>query len=363
MAAANYDTDVLIAGGGPAGLAAAIGARRLGMRVMLVEAGVPGSIDKCCGEGLMPDGLAALRALGIRVPAAAAGRFTGIEFHDGARVAQGGFRDGGVGFGIRRTTLHGLLADATDASGAECLFGTKVTALADGGVLLNGQRKVRARWIVAADGYQSRIREWAGLNRGRVVRRVQRYGFRKHFAMANPPKFVELYFGVGFQAFVTPIGESEAGLAVTTSNPSFRVDRVLDALPALRERLGGQTSSERGAITGTHTLPAVWNGNVALLGDASGGVDSITGEGLCLALRQADALVHAIEKEDLDLYARAHQRILRAPRAMASLLLLLAEYPVVRRAAMSGLVRFPGVFDRLLSAHAIPASERRGEVL
>jgi menaquinone-9 beta-reductase len=57
-------TDVVCAGGGPAGLAAAIALRLRGLHVVLADASVP-PVDKACGEGLMPDGVAALRALGV----------------------------------------------------------------------------------------------------------------------------------------------------------------------------------------------------------------------------------------------------------------------------------------------------------
>ncbi|MGB8062426.1 MAG: FAD-binding protein, partial [Candidatus Sulfotelmatobacter sp.] len=48
-------TDVFVIGGGPAGLAAAIAARKCGLRVIVADAAQP-PIDKACGEGLMPDG-------------------------------------------------------------------------------------------------------------------------------------------------------------------------------------------------------------------------------------------------------------------------------------------------------------------
>ena len=50
------DTQVLVAGGGPVGLAAAIEARLAGLDVTVVEPG-DGAIDKACGEGLMPGAL------------------------------------------------------------------------------------------------------------------------------------------------------------------------------------------------------------------------------------------------------------------------------------------------------------------
>jgi len=55
--------DLAVVGGGPAGAAAALGAARAGLSVALFEPQT--APDKPCGEGIMPAGVAALRALGL----------------------------------------------------------------------------------------------------------------------------------------------------------------------------------------------------------------------------------------------------------------------------------------------------------
>ncbi|WP_395413615.1 FAD-dependent oxidoreductase [Cellulosimicrobium funkei] len=52
----DRDVDVLVVGGGPVGLAAALHARRAGHDVLVVDRRA-GVIDKACGEGLLPGAL------------------------------------------------------------------------------------------------------------------------------------------------------------------------------------------------------------------------------------------------------------------------------------------------------------------
>src|SRR6185312_17092410 len=101
----TYDTDLLIVGGGPGGLATALHARRLGLSVIVAEPR-ENPIDKACGEGLMPGGLAELAALGVDPPGMP---FRGIAYLSEHRRAEAVFRNG-PGRGVRRTTLHATLA-------------------------------------------------------------------------------------------------------------------------------------------------------------------------------------------------------------------------------------------------------------
>jgi flavin-dependent dehydrogenase len=90
---------------------------------------------------------------------------------------------------------------------------------------------------------------------------------------------------------------------------------------------------------------------VALIGDASGSVDAITGEGLCLAFRQAVALADALEAGDLRLYQAEHRRLARRPAFMADFMLLLDRLPYLRGRALRVLSRNPHIFERLLAMH------------
>src|SRR5258705_13416508 len=101
----TYDTDLLIVGGGPGGLATALHARAQGLSVIVAEPR-DNPIDKACGEGLMPGGLAELTSLGVD-PAGMP--FHGIAYVSQHRRAEARFR-GGPGRGAGGTTPDPALA-------------------------------------------------------------------------------------------------------------------------------------------------------------------------------------------------------------------------------------------------------------
>ena len=103
--------DVVVVGGGPVGLAAAIALRLRGVKVLVADRARP-PIDKPCGEGLMPDGVAALNRLGIASDFDGALPFRGIRFKEMDAVAEGWFSSGyGLGIPAHR------VASANDRSG------------------------------------------------------------------------------------------------------------------------------------------------------------------------------------------------------------------------------------------------------
>jgi flavin-dependent dehydrogenase len=98
-------------------------------------------------------------------------------------------------------------------------------------------------------------------------------------------------------------------------------------------------------------LHQVYKGNIALVGDASGSVDAVTGEGLCLSFQQAIAVADALGSGKLENYQRDHRKLARRPNTMSRLLLLLDRYPSVRKRVLRCLAQEPELFARLLAAH------------
>ncbi|MBX6168321.1 MAG: FAD-dependent monooxygenase, partial [Thermobispora bispora] len=252
--------DVLVAGGGPAGLATAIHAALAGMETVVVEPR-PGPIDKACGEGLMPTGAAALADLGVAAPE---GRpFRGIRYVDGRHRVQAEFRDG-PGLGVRRTALHAALARRARDLGVRVVSGrvaeirtvgeavrARLTAGPEpggpvsagpgfDGPVPGGRRpdgpELRARWLVAADGLHSPIRARLGL--GLPSGGPRRYGLRRHYRVAPWTDFVEVHWAPGGEAYVTPVADDLVGVAVLSSERR-PYDEHLARFPGLLARLDG----------------------------------------------------------------------------------------------------------------------------
>lgn len=354
--------DIAIAGGGPAGLAVAIRAAARGFRTVLLErsAGAP---DKACGEGLMPAGLRELDELGALelIPEAARLPFRGIRYlQEDGRSVEAPFPRGQTGAGIRRTTLAAALAERALDAGAELRRGS-VRSVAHAParlVLETSGGPLETRLLVAADGLHSPLRKWAGLDGPEPARR--RFGVRRHFSLAPWCDLVEVYWAPGVEAYVTPVGAGTVNVAFL-SEGSAAFDEQLAKFPQLAARLRGAPSSSvaRGAGPLERTVRARFADRVALVGDAAGYVDAITGQGLSLAFGAAALLISALPDDlcgDLTPALRRYDASLRGPwlryALPAQALLALARRPALRRSVLGAAGRLPFLFRALLSAVA-----------
>jgi menaquinone-9 beta-reductase len=346
--------DVLVAGGGPAGLAAGIALRQRGLDVVVADALVP-PIDKSCGEGLTPDALRDLLRLGVQL---SGGRqFTGIHFANRRpgrdSLATALFSDG-VGLGVRRVELHQQLAERAASIGVRMKWGCRVDLgdhkTRDSRAVV-GNEAFSYRYLVGADGEASRVRRWAGLGRGSL--RSQRLGFRRHYRVSPWSDAVEVHWGDLGEAYVTPVADDEVCVAAITSRRVLHFDSILSGLPYLRGKLSGReiAGRNRGAVTSTRKLHRVTSENIALVGDASGSADAITGTGLASAFREATLLADSLSRDAIADYERGHSAILRLPQAMASIMISMDHRPWWRDRVLRMLSGSPHLFARFLAVH------------
>jgi flavin-dependent dehydrogenase len=334
------DVDVLVAGGGPVGLAAGLEARRRGLSVTVVEPR-EGPVDKACGEGLMPTALARLGDLGVRVDGVP---FVGIRYVCGGRSASARFRSG-PGLGVRRTVLHEALARRADDAGVERVRGSVGPVVQDGsGVHAAGRR---ALWLVAADGLHSPVRRGLGLDV--AVPHPARFGLRRHFAVAPWSDHVEVHWTDRAEAYVTPVAGDLVGVAVL-GPAGVGFDDVLADLPALAARLGGAepVTGLRGAGPLRQQASAVRSRRVVLVGDAAGYVDALTGEGLSTGLATARSAVAALAAGRPEDYPVAWARDTRRYRVLTSALLSVTSRRRPRALLVPAAERLPWVFGRVV---------------
>lgn len=339
--------DLLVIGGGPAGLASALYAARAGLDVSVWDKR-EGTIDKACGEGLMPGAVTALADIGVDPVGE---DLVGIRYLAGHRSAEASFRSG-LGRGVRRTTLHTAMRSAAQAAGIslEQRCAEDVWPYLDG-VAVDGER---FRYVVAADGLHSPVRRLLGLDERPSPRR--RYGLRRHYRLAPWTSYVEVHWAESVEAYVTPVAGDVVGVALLTSaRGSF--DDHLTRFQSLRARL--HDAEPLGNVLGAGPLRQRARsrvaGRVLLVGDAGGYVDALTGEGVALAVAQGRAAVAAILDDEPMRYEHDWHTITRRYRLLTASLLGATRLKPLRRALVPTAERLPGVFAAAVDSLARPA--------
>ncbi|MBB3749905.1 flavin-dependent dehydrogenase [Mycolicibacterium sp. BK634] len=332
--------DLLVAGGGPAGLVTALHAARAGLSVTVVERR-RAPIDKACGEGMMPYTVEQLGKLGITPPGKP---FRGITYLDSTRRVDAPFR-AGPGLGVRRTALHSALMDAVSAAGVDVVTAHVGSITQDtDSVQCAG---FRARYLAAADGLHSPIRRSLGL--ARPSRGSRRWGLRRHVHIAPWSERVEVYWGDGAEAYVTPVADDCVGIAILTARQGSFESRLAE-FGALRERVDGhQHGPERAAGPLRQRVASRRAGRVLLVGDAAGYVDALTGEGLGIAFGGAELLVNCVLADRPGDYDRQWRKMSRRYRLLTAGLLQAVEFAPTRSTIMPAAAAVPSGFTRIVN--------------
>jgi flavin-dependent dehydrogenase len=332
--------DLLVVGGGPAGLATAVHGARAGLEVVVVERR-SGPIDKACGEGLMPHTVRHLHRLGVQ----AQGKpFRGISYLDGDRRVDAPFKCS-TGRGVRRTALHAALLEAATSAGVRIVHEEVGDVSQDETSVQAGQR--RARYLAAADGLHSPIRRSVGLARPSAGPR--RWGIRRHVQIAPWSDYVEVHWAAGAEAYVTPVADDCVGIAVLTSHRGG-FDSHLGEFPALKERVHGRPHGpDRAAGPLRQKVSSRTAGRVLLVGDAAGYVDALTGEGLGLAFGAAELLVNCVIADRPGDYDRQWRQMTRRYRLLTAALLHASASARLRSGIVTAAMALPNVFARAVN--------------
>ena len=296
--------EVLIAGAGPAGTAAAIVLARRGMRVLLVDrATFPR--DKLCGDTVNPGAMVLLGRLGLAGPVAG----SGLPL-DGVRVTsprgvevRGQYPVTAAGRAIRRRDLDALLVAAADAAGAHVETGVRVVGplldtsgaspVVRGALLERAGRRLRvpAAMVVAADGRRSALAGALGLTVAPA--RPRRWAVGGYFSnVEGLGREGEMHVRASHYVGIAPLPGGLANVCLVTGDrrglaaPGARLREALAVDPLLAGRFTHARLEGAATSLGPLAVESRAAGVTGLLlaGDAAGFLDPMTGDGVRLAV-------------------------------------------------------------------------------
>lgn len=301
--------DVLVAGAGPAGAAAAITAAQQGLDVLVVDkATFPR--DKTCGDGLTAAALRTLEDLGLdlaALPSYSSVREAVVVSPSG-RQARLPLPGPGERTGVvPRAELDAALVDLARARGAKVEEGRAVVGVTESAghvdVDLEDGTTIRTRHVVAADGHYSVVRRL--LDPMRTPSLGEWSAFRQYFRGVDDLRLWVLFdrdLLPGYAwVFPLPDGRANVGFCVLRRHRSGKEVKDLwaglAARPGMRPVLGDATPEDRHRawpIPAALDLDTIARPRVLFTGDAAGLVDPMTGEGIAQALESGILAARAI---------------------------------------------------------------------
>jgi flavin-dependent dehydrogenase len=373
--------DVVIAGAGLAGCAAAMFLGRSGLRVALLEAHHDASTYKrLCTASMRSSVLPTLQRLGLDKAIEAAG---GVPSHDAFITPYGWLYDRGPGHGynIRRQTLDPMVrAAAADTPGVDLVLGVKVRELtrdANGrvdGVVASGERRIGARLVVGADGRSSKIAELADLP-GKESPNA-RAAYFAHFRNVGLPadRTFSAWFDFPNACLVGAFDGDQVVLAALIDQGAlaeFSVDKqagLLRVFGGLADGPDLSSAIRTSDIIGYRNYPNVtrWRvvrPGVALIGDAAMVADPLNGAGCGFAFQSAEWLCDAVSRALLSGGIRRFDAALRRYQRQHRIRLLPHQYvmtdlskrrrlPAFAQMVMTAAPFDPWVADRFLAVAA-----------
>ena len=288
--------DVVVVGGGPAGLIAAREAATAGLDVVLVERDRAIGAPVRCGEGVGSRGLSEF--ISPEGASWVARRITRVIFWapDGTEVR---VAEGDVGYILDRSRFEPALAAEAGRAGAEIRVRTEAVALArqaDGWrVSLRGPEgaaEIDARIVIAADGVETMVARWAGLDTRVPARDMESCAQYVVSNISFDPDAIYLHFGrrvaPGGYAWIFPkeVGVANIGLGIVALRADGRSARAwLDDYMARYFPEGITTGYTVGGVIVHPTIKQTVTDGLLVCGDAAHMVNPLSGGGIVNAMK------------------------------------------------------------------------------
>ncbi len=225
--------------------------------------------------------------------------------------------------------VHGELGEVTQDAESVCAGG------------------FQARYLAAADGLHSPIRQALGLSQPAPGPR--RWGIRRHVEIAPWTDSVEVHWAPDAEAYVTPVADDCVGIAILSATRGG-FDKHFEAFGELRDRVRGHAhGQDRAAGPLRQKVRTRAAGRVLLVGDAAGYIDALTGEGMGLAFGAAELVVNCVLRERPEDYDRQWRRMTRRYRALTAALLHASTHAPLRAGIVPAAQTLPSVFVSLVN--------------
>ena len=340
--------DLAVIGGGPAGASAAITAARIGMDVLLLEAG-KFPRHKVCGEFVSGEALELLTHLvGSDELLISAPQISQARVFIDDQLLQ--FPVDPAAVSVSRWNLDLLLWQAAIRSGIDARSESRVHSCRrtqDRFLIQTGKAEVQARAVINATG------RWSNLIKQRPELRERWIGVKSHFFESDPSNSCDLYFFEGGYCGVQPLGSNEVNAAaMVRADVARTMSDVLRQSKRLALRsLNWKAQMEPVAVSPLFFRPPLTSENgVALCGDAAAFLDPFAGDGISMALQSGamaatEFAAYLTGKRSLQAallaYDRAYREFLAPVLKTGAQLRRLIQLPRLGRIAAVSLLKFP----------------------
>ena len=360
-------TPVVVAGGGPAGAAAACLLARAGVKVTVLERDA-GPRHKVCGEFLSREALLYLGGLGVDAAALGASEIGALRLVNGRQVVETAlpFRAAG----LSRLAMDAALLARAEALGAELRRGAHVRAAGPEGLDVDGAWLAAPTLLLATGKHDLR-----GTPRLPAREPEALIGFKAHFALAPAQRaavagHVEVVLFRDGYAGLQLVEGGLANLCLLVARPRFDaagqdwgalLEGIARGCPHLARRLAGATMLQDRPLSifrvpygyvhaGAEALPGAFR-----LGDQAAVIPSFCGDGMSIALHSAHLAARAVLRgEGAAAYHAAMRRDVGRPVRLAMGLYRLGRTQAARRAILAACGAWPGLMRAAAARTRVP---------